>query len=255
MFTIFLCDDNADERAYVKNLVFDWSARSGAAVRLQEYPSAETLLFAYADCPPDILLLDIEMPGRSGVELAKHLRQGGDKLLQIIFITAYSDYIAEGYDVAALHYLLKPVSREKLFSVLSRAVERIADDGKKLLLKLPEETALVPVRDISHIEAEKNYITVHAGRDYTLKMPLKEMEAELDDRFLRIGRSYIVNLSFITRVTRSELFLKGRGTIPLPRSAYEKVNRAIIAKRPSGKQETGNIEGRLATASESFGLS
>ena len=225
---IFLCDDNASEREYIKRLVLDWSNQSGAGVSIREYPSAEALLFSYSDCPPDILLLDIEMPGLSGVELAKRLRQNGNRLLQIVFITAYSDYIAEGYDVAALHYLLKPVDRDKLFSVLSRAVEKISDDGKKLVLELPDETALVPICDIKYIEVIKNYVTVHAERDYTLKMPLKEIERDLDGRFLRVGRSYTVNLYFITRVTRSEIFLKGGGTVPLPRGAYEKVNRAII---------------------------
>ena len=225
---IFICDDNTDERGFIKQIVLDWSAKSGAGVSIHEYPSAEALLFSYSDCPPDILLLDIEMPGLSGVELAKRLRQNGNRLLQIVFITAYSDYIAEGYDVAALHYLLKPVDREKLFSVLSRAVERIADDGKKLVLELPDETALVPICDIKYIEVIKNYVTVHAERDYTLKKPLKEIERDLDGRFLRVGRSYTVNLYFITRVTRSEIFLKGGGTVPLPRGAYEKVNRAII---------------------------
>ena len=225
---VSICDDNADERGFIKQIVLDWSAKSGAGVSIREYPSAEALLFSYSDCPPDILLLDIEMPGLSGVELAKRLRQNGNRLLQIIFITAYSDYIAEGYDVAALHYLLKPVDREKLFSVLSRAVERIADDGKKLVLELPDETALVPICDIKYIEVIKNYVTVHAERDYTLKKPLKEIERDLDGRFLRVGRSYTVNLHFIIRVTRSEIFLKGGGTVPLPRGAYEKVNRAII---------------------------
>ena len=225
---ISLCDDNADERAYIKTLVLDWADRSGAGVSIREYPSAEALLFSYSDFPPDILLLDIEMPGLSGVELAKKLRQDGNRLLQIIFITAYSDYISEGYDVAATHYLLKPVDREKLFSVLSRAVERIADDGKRLVLETPDETALVPICDIKFIEVIKNYVTVHAEREYTLKKPLKEIEHELDERFIRVGRSYIVNLYFITRVTRSEIFLKGGDAVPLPRGAYEKVNRAII---------------------------
>ena len=101
---ISICDDNADERGLIRKIVLDWSARSGVGVSIREYPSAEALLFSYADCPPDILLLDIEMPGLSGVGLAKKLRQDGNRLLQIIFITAYSDYIAEGYDVAAMHY-------------------------------------------------------------------------------------------------------------------------------------------------------
>lgn len=230
MLTISLCDDNADERSYIKSLVFVWADRSGTDVSVREYPSAEAFLFDYEELRSDILLLDIEMPGQSGVELAKKLRSG-DKILQIVFITAYSDYIAEGYDVAALHYLLKPVDRDKLFSVLSRAVEKISDDGRKLLLEMPDETALVPIYEISSIEVVKNYITVHAGRDYTLKMPLKEIEGELDGRFLRVGRSYLVNLDFITRVTRSELFLKGGGSVPLPRGGYEKVNRAIINRK------------------------
>ncbi len=235
MLNISLCDDSAQERAFLGQLVSEWSALPGAGapdgVRVREYPSAEALLFSYAEEPPDILLLDIEMPGLSGVDLAKRLRQDGNRLLQIIFITAYSDYIAEGYDVAALHYLLKPVEREKLFSVLSRAVERIADDGKKLVLETPDETALVPICDIKFIEVIKNYVTVHAERDYTLKMPLKDIERDLDGRFLRVGRSYIVNLRYIVRVTRSEIFLKGGGTVPLPRGGYEKVNRAIIAMK------------------------
>ena len=225
---ISICDDNADERGLIRQIVLDWSARSGVGVSIREYPSAEALLFSYADCPPDILLLDIEMPGLSGVGLAKKLRQDGNRLLQIIFVTAYSDYIAEGYDVAAMHYLLKPVDREKLFSVLSRAVEKISDDGKRLVLETPDETALVPICDIKFIEVIKNYVTVHADRDYTLKMPLKEIERGLDERFIRVGRSYIVNLYFITRVTRSEIFLRGGDSVPLPRGAYEKVNRAII---------------------------
>lgn len=228
MLNLTLCDDSAAEREYIKALVFEWSKRSGAEISVRECPSAEALLFEYEDNPPDILLLDIEMSGMSGVELAKRLRQNGNRLLQIIFITAYSDYIAEGYDVAALHYLLKPVDREKLFSVLSRAVEKISDDGKKLVLETPDETALVPICDIKYIEVIKNYVTVHAERDYTLKMPLKEIAAELDERFIRVGRSYIVNLGFITRVTKTEVYLKGGGTVPLPRGAYEKVNRAII---------------------------
>ena len=228
MLNFTLCDDSAAEREYIKALVFEWSKRAGAEISVRECPSAEALLFEYEDNPPDILLLDIEMSGMSGVELAKRLRQNGNRLLQIIFITAYSDYIAEGYDVAALHYLLKPVDREKLFSVLSRAVEKISDDGKKLVLETPDETALVPICDIKYIEVIKNYVTVHAERDYTLKMPLKEIESELDERFIRVGRSYIVNLGFITRVTKTEVYLKGGGTVPLPRGAYEKVNRAII---------------------------
>ena len=75
---ISLCDDNAQERGYIKQLVLDWALRSGASVVVREYPSAEALLFSYPDDPPDVLLLDIEMPGMHGVELAKKLRAQAD---------------------------------------------------------------------------------------------------------------------------------------------------------------------------------
>ena len=86
---ISLCDDNAVERGYIKSLVLRWAEGCGQAAFLREYPSAEALLFDYPDHCPDLLLLDIEMPGMNGVELAKKLRSQADSV-QIIFITGYT---------------------------------------------------------------------------------------------------------------------------------------------------------------------
>ena len=121
------------------------------------------------------------------VELAKRIRQK-NKALQIVFITGYTDYIAEGYDVSALHYLVKPVSREKLFTVLDRAAERLHSAERALLLELPGETVRVPLHEIDYLEVRQNYVTVHAGETYTVKKTLGAMERELDDRFFRAGR-------------------------------------------------------------------
>ena len=76
-----------------------------------------------------------------------------------------------------------------------------------------------------------NYVTVHAETGYTVRMTLGELERQLDDRFFRVGRSAVVNLSCITRVTKAAIFLSDGSQIPLPRGAYEKVNRAIINQR------------------------
>lgn len=224
---ICICDDSSEERAALNALVREWSRQSGTDVSVSEFPAAEAFWFEYEDLAPDILLLDIEMPGMNGVELAKRLRKV-NKLIQIIFITGYSEYIAEGYEVAALHYLLKPVSPEKLFSTLERALEKQETDGRKLVLETSAETVLLPIYEIRYIEVVKNYITVYAEGSYTVKKTLKEIEGELDGRFLRVGRSYIVNLHFVSRVTRSEILLRGGERVPLPRGAYETVNRAII---------------------------
>lgn len=224
---ICICDDSSEERAFINVLVREWSRQTGTDVSVSEFPTAEAFLFEYEDLVPDVLLLDIEMPGMNGVELAKRLREG-NKLIQIVFITGFSDYIAEGYEVAALHYLLKPVSPQKLFSTLDRALEKQETDGRNIVLETTTETVQLLLCEIRYIEVIKNYITVYAEGSYTVKRTLKEIERELDERFLRVGRSYIVNLHFISRVTRSEIFLRGGASVPLPRGAYEKVNRAVI---------------------------
>jgi len=117
-YNIAICDDAASDREYIADLIMRWAAQTGYSIYLNTFTSAESFLFHYADKKDyDILLLDIEMEAMDGVTMAKQLRRENDTI-QIIFITGYSDYIAEGYEVAALHYLLKPLKKEKLFSVL-----------------------------------------------------------------------------------------------------------------------------------------
>ena len=228
-YRIAICDDAAEDREYVSGLVDRWAARRGVVVRRSAFPSAENFLFRAEDEGSfDILLLDIEMGAMDGVTLAKKLR-GSNETLQIVFITGYSDYIAEGYEVAALHYLMKPVKEEKLFSVLDRAVDKLRRDEKALNLEAAGQMVRVPIYSIRYADVQGNYVTVHAADDYTAKMTLSELGKALDDRFYRVGRSAIVNLTRISRVTKTDIYLNDGSVIPLPRGAYEGVNRAIIA--------------------------
>ena len=148
--------------------------------------------------------------------------------MQIIFITGYSDYISEGYEVAALHYLMKPVREEKLWSVLGRAAEKLAKNEMVLKLEAGGEMVRVPIYQIRYADVCGNYVTVHALTEVTVKMPLGELEKQLDERFYRVGRSALVNLTQISRVTRTEIRLSDGTALPLPRGAYEGINRAII---------------------------
>lgn len=228
---IAVCDDSPADREFVFQMVRRWSEQISTPVSLTEYCSAENFLFCTADGQStDILLLDIEMGAMDGVTLAKRLRRDNETM-QIVFITGYSDYIAEGYEVSALHYLMKPVKEEKLFSVLNRAVEKLSKNEKVLQFQLSVETVRVPIYQIRYADVSGNYVTVHAASDVTVKMTLGELEKKLDDRFHRVGRSAIVNLGCISRVTKTDIFLNDGTTIPLPRGAYEGVNRAIIGMR------------------------
>lgn len=225
---IAICDDSAADRDYVEAMVRRWVHGSGRTAKISQYSSAENFLFrSPEEGSADILLLDIEMGDMDGVTLAKRLRRDNETM-QIVFITGYSDYIAEGYEVSALHYLMKPVKEEKLLSVLDRAAEKLRKDEKQLRLELSGETVCIPVYTIRYADVQGNYVTIHANAEYTVKMTLRELETGLDDRFYRVGRSAIVNLTRIARVTRAEILLSDGTAIPLPRGAYEGVNRAII---------------------------
>ena len=223
-----ICDDSIIDSNYVKELVINWSTRRKCQVNINVFPSAEAFLFHYEENKNyDVLLLDIEMGKMDGVTLARKIRSS-NKSVQIIFITGYSDYIAEGYEVEALHYLMKPLKEEKLYDVLERALSKVIQNEKSIVLNLSDEIVRIPLNEILYIDVDRNYITVHANKDYIIKKTLSEIEKELDERFFRIGRSAIVNLKFINRVTKQDVYLSNGVTLQLPRGIYEALNRAII---------------------------
>lgn len=230
-YKIAICDDCDVDRQYILNMVTLWGERSGHIVHIDAFSSAENFLFHYAEeSDYDILLLDIEMGEMDGVTMAKKLRKENDTV-QIVFITGYSDYILEGYEVAALHYLMKPVKTEKLCTVLDRAAQKLAKNEKVLNFEVAGEMIRVPIYQIRYADVFGNYVTIHASSDVTVKMTLSELEKQLDERFYRAGRSCIVNLSQISRVTKAEIKLSDGTAIPLPRGAYDGINRAIINMR------------------------
>lgn len=230
-YKIAICDDSDEDRQYVFDMINRWAAAEGYFVNVKMFPSAESFLFNYEDeSDYDILLLDIEMGAMDGVTLAKRLRKDNETV-QIIFITGFSDYISEGYEVAALHYLMKPLKEDKLCSVLNRAIDKLSKNEKVLIFETGNEIVRIPVYQIKYAEVFGNYVTIHALSELTVKMTLNELENMLDERFYRVGRSSIINLTQINRVTKSEIKLADGTAIHLPRGAYEGVNRAIINMR------------------------
>lgn len=227
-YHIAICDDSRTDTEYTQELLKRWAEQRQTEIRSKTFVSAESFLFEYEeDKTWDILLLDIEMGQMDGVEMARRVRRENGTV-QIIFITGYSDYIAEGYDVEALHYLMKPVREERLFEVLDRAAKKLKQEERCLNLELSGEMVRIPFYEIRYLDVHQNYVTVHAGEDYRVKRTLSDFEKELDGRFVRAGRALILNLKYIKRVTKTEVWLSNGTALPLPRGAYEPLNRAII---------------------------
>ncbi len=227
--TIAICDDNENQISELRRLLDEWAADKPFALAIEEYISAESFLFSYSDKPCDLLLLDIEMRGINGRELAKHLRSNGD-MLPIVFITGYSDYISEGYDVEALHYLLKPVAKQKLFAVLDKYVEKHSVKADELLIETANGATHISADRITYIEAFGRKTAIHLSDDTIIDctMSLSKFSAMQVNGFVNSHRSYIVNLRYIRTIGKTALILDNGEEIPLSRRLYSDVNRQFI---------------------------
>lgn len=226
---IAVCDDAAEQKDALCAAVSGWAADREYEVVLRAFDSAEAFLFHYeTERDFDALLLDVEMGAMSGIELARRLR--GEKCrAEILFITSHAEFIGEGYEVDALHYLMKPVAEEKLRAVLDRAAERLAVEPPYLVIAAEGETLKLYEREIVSVEAFLHYVLIRTdAREYRVKEKISELETRLSGRFFRCHRSYLVSLSRVQSISRSEVRLENGETVPLARGKYDEINRAYI---------------------------
>lgn len=228
-YKVAVIDDNPADTEYVTALVTRWAEAAGHALGVSAFPSAEAFLFQCGDGQDfDILLLDIEMREMNGVALAKKIRQGNEAV-QIVFITGYPDFLAQGYEVAALHYLMKPVSCEKLHEVLERAAANLAKAEKRLRVAYDRRTDFVPLSQILYVEAQRQFVLIHTfGETYRMKQSLAETVEELDEYFFKCQRSFCVNLCHVTRIKGSSVLLKNGEEVPISRGMAEKIGKEMI---------------------------
>ena len=226
---IAICDDEQNQIEYLTSIVASWSVHEGHNCEICTFPSAEAFLFEYEENKVyDILLLDIEMAKMNGIDLAKKVREENSRV-QIVFITGYPDFMSEGFEVVALHYLMKPVKREKLFSVLDRAVENLGHKEESLVLETENGILRVNFSKIMLAEAKGHdtILTLTSGNE-TAKIGINDLEKKLDTSFVRSHRSYLVGLRHISRITKTDVIMDNGEMIPLSRRMYAQVNQKFI---------------------------
>ena len=131
MLSIAICEDETCFSAHIAKLLHRYLADQHLNASIESYSSGEELLTTGRN--PDIILMDIELPGSNGMEIIAHLRERGCRG-QVIFITAYEKYVFQAFDVDAVHYILKPVEDEKFFRAMGRAVKRTEANCESVLL-------------------------------------------------------------------------------------------------------------------------
>lgn len=196
---ISICDDEHQQTEYTKMLVSKWAEENNIKINIEMFESAESFKSAWNENKTfDILLLDIQMGGQNGVDLAKDLR-GTDENLIIVFITAITDFISDGYEVSALHYLVKPINENKLFETLGKAYKNLTQSKKYLIVNSNGKDCRILFDNILYIEAFKHYVIIATadGTEYEVRQNISSIESELDNSFFRCQRSYIVMLKYI----------------------------------------------------------
>ncbi len=157
MLSIAIVDDEQVHRDILTKYIEEWKAREKLEAEVETFASGEAFDFAWSgEQRYDVLFLDIMMGATDGISLARRLREQGKKL-DIIFTTGIADYMQEGYEVEAMHYLLKPLSKEKVWECLDKCLKRREEDAEWILLPTEEGLVKTDVSKILYGEAVGHY--------------------------------------------------------------------------------------------------
>ncbi|MEO8935322.1 MAG: LytTR family DNA-binding domain-containing protein [Burkholderiaceae bacterium] len=218
---ILIVDDEAPARARMIDLLSDIAAEFPHTL-IGEAASAGAALDRLAEVVADIALIDVEMPGMTGIELAQHLGALPEPPA-IVFVTAFDEFAVKAFEVHALDYLMKPVRAARLLEALNR-IGAIAARQKPAISAAARESGvargrrrdtiavvergrvmLIPIADIVYLKAELKYITIRTvDREYLTEEPLVDLENEFADRFVRVHRNALVARGAIAGFERVE---------------------------------------------------
>lgn len=222
MLRIGLCDDEVEAREAIRfelekdilaageEIVYEFSSGKSAVRWLIKHPGEIDLLF-----------LDVEMDGMNGMETARRIREF-DRELLIVFVTGYSDYVFEGYEVGALDYVLKPAFGDKLLRILAR-VRELLESGRDgtFVFKNTDGTFRMKLRNIDYFYSDKRKVVLAAqGREYPFYSRLDEVQERLGGKFVRIHQRYLVNPMRVEHIGRDAVSI-GDTQLPVSRNLKE----------------------------------
>ena len=233
MVTLFLCDDNQQMIDKYSRLITRCANKNRIPITLSAFNSGEALLFHLSDSPnqADIIYLDILMGYLNGMETAKKLRELGCNS-EIIFLTTSEDYVFEAFDIAPVHYLIKDsTSSEKFEQIFLRAISLAEEKKTELFVCESGSTRkVIPMKDISYFEIWKRVVMVHykVGEKFEYYGTMEQLERQmLEKDFIRVHRSYLVNLRYIAKFQRQNLVLKTGQVIPIGITYMKQVKEAF----------------------------
>lgn len=224
MLSIGICDDSQDSRQSLKWLLEGILESKNTEHTIYEFSSGETLLAWIQKHPneTDLLFLDIEMGEINGMETARQLRQR-HPLLQMVFVTGYSDYVFDGYGVGALGYLMKPAKREQLEEILTRSLGKLCrESGQVYSCRDGDRWFRIPAKEILYFESDRRKVNcVTRDQVYSFYGKLDQVAREVENwGFVRIHQRYLVRSAAIRQICGTEVTV-GDKTLPISRSCHQ----------------------------------
>lgn len=201
-------DDERFERETLLDYMARFSAESGNDIEVNQYSSGDALLQDYREMY-DLLIFDIEMPGISGIEAARRVREI-DGSVVILFVTNAAQYAISAFDVEAVDYVLKPVAYQDFSLKLRKAIRYIRRNrDEKITLHTTDGIARLSVKKIVYVESMLHYLTYHTqDGDYRVRQTMGEAEETLSSfQFARCAKSFLVNLHHVRAIEKSDVIV------------------------------------------------
>ena len=220
MLKIAVCDDSRELLEKVEKDLHEYENVRNTPATVHTYTNAVDLLDGLKKTDYDILILDIIMPGFTGMQAAHEIRKFNEEI-KIIFLTSSKEFAIESYSVGAYYYLLKPVLKEKLFSVLDKVVSEITSKQESCVIYTHMGIVNIPFAKIECLEVYNKHLVFHLsdGSTKETRGALMDYENVFLERkeFLKIHRSYILNMDYIHSIEAGEIATYSGKKFPVSR--------------------------------------
>jgi len=231
MHKIAICDDDVRELAHISNILKRYQDEKKVVLKYETFLNATELLETMRRGTYDILLLDVLMPGINGMQAAREIREF-DNEIKIIFLTSSTEFAVESYAVDAHYYLLKPSTAGKLFPILDKLFQDAQKAEDSLYIKSTSGIMRIPFNRLEFLEVirKKLYFHLTDGSVKEIYGSLSDFETELlcREEFIKVHRSYIVNMKYIEELEARGITTYAKQSVPISRLLYKQVRDAYM---------------------------
>jgi len=228
---IAICDDNLEELSRIVTLMENFRCEIDGSITYETFTSAIELIETIRTRRFDLLLLDILMPGITGMEAAREIRST-DSELPIIFLTSSREFAVESYRVGAMDYIMKPARKDEIFPSISKQLAKYKQEDSYLTLKTGSGIVKLPFSQIIYVEVLNRSVQFILTNGDMRKAYgyLADYESDLlsDSNFYKPHRSYIVNMSHVLELTKEGFATRTGNTVPVAREAFTKAKAAYM---------------------------